>query len=186
MSNITSNKALARLAFQFSDSANFIAFASAFLAETDELYDSNVILLEDRNLDDAEGVQLDGIGQIVGIDRPVGYSDVQYLLMIKAKIMINSINMSVDETLELFEFVFGSDRVRYFLFDSLSPYYTIGGVVTEEEQLLFDLFPTTLGVRVTYISVPVYAEAFSFFGDDGLGFSTVTAPTTGGNFAYTI
>lgn len=186
MSNVTTLKGLARLAFQFKDSTNFIALVSAFLKQTDELYDSGVILLEQRNLDSAEGVQLDGIGDIVGVNRPQGATDSEYLLILKAKIMINSTNMSVDSTLELFIFVFGADRVRYYLPSNLDPYYTIGGTITETEEFIFSLFPTTLGVNVTYISVPVYEEAFSFDGDDGLGFGDALDANLGGNFAKII
>ncbi len=63
-------KGLSRLAYQFSDSEKFRGFLSAFLAEYEELEISNLQLLNDRYLDTAQGVQLDGIGEIVGIERP--------------------------------------------------------------------------------------------------------------------
>ncbi len=63
-------KGLSRLAYQFFDSEKFRGFLTAFLTEFEELEVSNLQLLNDRYLDTAVGVQLDGIGEIVGLDRP--------------------------------------------------------------------------------------------------------------------
>lgn len=187
MSDTTTVKGINRLAYQFSDSDNLINKIKAYLAETDELYDSNVLLATKRGLETAEGVQLDGIGQIVGIDRPVGMSDNDYLLVIKAKIMINMTDMSVDSTLELFQFVFGADRVEYRLPANLNPYYVIGGTITTEEEFIFSFFPTTLGIEVDYVSVPSIEDSFSFAEDPtGKGYGDVSDPTDGGYYVKLI
>jgi len=67
---------LKRLAYQFIDSIKFNAFLTAFLDEFTELDISGLQLLDERYLDTAVGVQLDGIGSIVGIGRPTVFSDV--------------------------------------------------------------------------------------------------------------
>lgn len=68
MGNIIIN-GLARLAYQYRDSVKFQGFLSSFLAEFEELETSRLQLLNDRWLSTAAGVQLDGIGEIVGIER---------------------------------------------------------------------------------------------------------------------
>jgi len=62
--------ALDRLAYQFEDSTKFKEFLTAFLKEYQELEASEIKLLYRRYLDTAEGAQLDGIGEIVGVERP--------------------------------------------------------------------------------------------------------------------
>ena len=187
MTTTITDKEIARLSYQFKTSTNLIDFLKAFLAESDELYDSEQILLSDRNLDDAEGVQLDGLGQIVGITRPAGETDDIYRLEIKAKILINMANMSVDNILDLFQFVFGASRVQYILPANLDPNFVIGGIITAAEEFIFGFFPTTLGVGVTYISVPSFEDSFSFFEDTtGKGFGDATDLLVGGYFAKII
>ncbi len=70
MSNPIIDKAINRLAYQFSDSEKFKGFLTAFLQEYEELNISGLQLLNERYLDTAIGVQLDGIGEIVGLPRP--------------------------------------------------------------------------------------------------------------------
>lgn len=61
---------ISRLAYEFSDSEKFIGFLEAFLAEYTTLQISGLKLLNERYLNTAIGVQLDGIGEIVGLVRP--------------------------------------------------------------------------------------------------------------------
>ena len=70
MSDEVVTKGISRLAYQFSDSEKFKGFLSSFLAEYEELNVSGLQLLNERYLDTSAGVQLDGIGEIVGLPRP--------------------------------------------------------------------------------------------------------------------
>lgn len=63
-------KGIARLAYQFESSIKFQEFITAFLQELQDLDISGLQLLNERYLDTAIGVQLDGIGEIVGLPRP--------------------------------------------------------------------------------------------------------------------
>lgn len=67
---------LQRLAFQFSDSENLKGMLTAHLEDFDSISLSYDELLSDRYLDTAQGVQLDGIGEIVGLARPSASTDV--------------------------------------------------------------------------------------------------------------
>ena len=69
-------KGINRLAYQFKDSDKFQDFITAFLEEFQDLYESENQLLTDRYLNTAVGVQLDGIGEIVGLSRPLKPVDV--------------------------------------------------------------------------------------------------------------
>ena len=67
---------LDRLAFQFKDSENLKELLTSHLVE----YDSNSVsldqILNERYLDTAQGVQLDGLGETVGLSRPFASTDI--------------------------------------------------------------------------------------------------------------
>jgi len=63
-------KGLDRLAYQFKTSAKFREFITAFLKGLEDLETTGEQLLTERYLETAIGVQLDGIGEIVGLRRP--------------------------------------------------------------------------------------------------------------------
>lgn len=182
-----------RLAYQFIDSTKFRDFLSAFLQEFENLNISGLQLLNERYLDTSVGVQLDGIGEIVGLARPfkdtadlglfgfsadtlaVGFgtlddpeiggnfyslgSDKQligddlYRLLIRAQIIQNQSNMTVNETTKLLSFMFGDVVVEYSLSTILEPEYHINKVLTVTEANLLDDIPLLLGIgTVTYTS----------------------------------
>lgn len=62
--------AIARLAYQFKNSTKLIAFLTAFLDQYEDLDISGLQLLNERWIDTAVGAQLDGIGEIAGLERP--------------------------------------------------------------------------------------------------------------------
>lgn len=179
-----SQKGVSRLAYQFKTSEKLIDFLEAFLSEFDELAVSAEDLLTLRYLDTAEGVQLDGIGEIVGIERPVGFTDEQYFYLLKVKILVNSTNQTNDDYMELVSFVFDGYDIQYILAENLSPTFVITGTLSPEAQFAATLLPNTLGIRVSFVSVPDPAETFSFSSDPtGKGWGTLTDPLLGGNYA---
>ena len=62
---------LDRLAFQFKDSVNLRGTLSSFLAQFEDILATNIDIGTLRYLANAVGVQLDGLGEIVGLTRPV-------------------------------------------------------------------------------------------------------------------
>lgn len=65
------NKAIERLATQFKESTNLIAYIRTLLAESDTLESVIQSIITERALDTAVGKQLDIIGEIVGQSREV-------------------------------------------------------------------------------------------------------------------
>jgi len=70
------NDALSRLAYQFKDSPSLKATITAFIKDLEDAGIALEQLLSDRWLETAEGVQLDGIGEIVGLKRPSASTDI--------------------------------------------------------------------------------------------------------------
>jgi hypothetical protein len=183
LSETPSEKAINRLAYQFKNSTTYKLYLEAFLAEQDELALVETQLRELRYLDTAFGAQLDGIGEIVGISRPTGYTDEQYLFVIKVKILSNSTNMNIENFIELIAFVFGPG-IRYRLAANLSPIFYIEFPISAEAEFAFNLLPTPLGIDIKYVYAPDPDTTFSFAEDPtGLGYGVSTDPTIGGNYA---
>lgn len=70
MSDEVVAKGISRLAYQFSDSEKFKSFLTSFLDEFQYLAAQNDLLSTLRYLNTSQGVQLDGVGEIVGLPRP--------------------------------------------------------------------------------------------------------------------
>ena len=175
---------LNRLLYQFDGSENLQAVVQALLDECEALTDVNEQLLTLRYLDTATGVQLDGIGDIVGVDRPLDYDDDQYLFLIKVKILTNSTDMMSPNMIDLMAFVFSeADSIYYELTTNLSPRFTVYGDISDEAKAAFSLVPNTLGIDLVVSWSPDPATLFSFYEDStGLGFGDLNYPDVGGYF----
>lgn len=67
----------------------------AFVAEAQELDAASTALLPATSLDEATGVQLDGLGQIIGPARQ-GLDDDQYRALLKAYVLINKSGTEIE------------------------------------------------------------------------------------------
>jgi hypothetical protein len=118
ISNVV-DRALAVLASQFSESKangdlnNFQKFIKAFALSIQELEDTNYQLLNERNIYTAVGVQLDGLGQILGLARADGESDEDYRENLKFQIFINEGTGTPEEVIAVLKFLTNANRVRY-------------------------------------------------------------------------
>ncbi len=183
-------KALSRLAYQFTDSERLIVFLESILAELDELEVSRLQLDTERYIDTAIGVQLDGIGEILGLPRPVldGViaGDDPYRLLLRAKTKINSTSMTVPETLEIIAFMISSVTIQYRLVVSMFPSYLFNRILTETEIFALSLLPSLIGIGPEFIHYDD-PNTFSFFEDPtGKGFGTTADAGIGGNMASII
>lgn len=191
MSSTPSEKGIGRLAYQFTDSTKFIAFLEAFLAQFDDLEVSKEQLLTERYLDTSEGVQLDGIGEILGYPRPEvsgsPATDELYRLLLKAKTKINTTNMTVDETTEIISLAFSGATVQYVLPAVLQPAYFINMLIDPSLHFIFTIFPLLICIGdIAYIYYDD-ENTFSFAEDPtGKGFGFVGTPAVGGRFAFVI
>jgi len=184
------SEALARLSFQFKNSTKLQQTLSAFLQEFDDLLTVGNDLEYNRTIDTAEGSQLDGIGEIVGIERPmiqaalegifgfdgdptaegfgtlldedlggrwfsglsyIPIADVYYRPLIKAKIIINTTAMVVDDTTQMLAGMF-TTKVKYVLNDTFDVTYYLQKELSSIEVTLLDYLPILIGGgTVTYI-----------------------------------
>ena len=92
---------LSNLLTQFRGQPNIQGILRSYLTQLQEIEDVAISLIDERYVDTATGVQLDGIGTIVGEPR-AGRSDVDYRVAIKGRIRANAANSRIEDILELF------------------------------------------------------------------------------------
>lgn len=89
---------LDNLVQQFKSKENLEAFLTAFLDQCQDVENASFELIDERTLDAAVGAQLDGIGEIVGLDRG-GLSDEDYRTRLRVQIRINKSDGTIDTLL---------------------------------------------------------------------------------------
>lgn len=70
--------------------------ARSYVDESQALNDAATALLPATSLEEAVGVQLDGLGQIIGIERQ-GLTDTQYRSLLRAYIVVNTSTGTIEE-----------------------------------------------------------------------------------------
>lgn len=87
-------------------SNNFELLVDAYVQELQELDTAATELLQLITLDGAEGVQLDGLGQILGVDRE-GLSDEQYRSLLRAYVQVNTSSGTIEELITVSRLALG-------------------------------------------------------------------------------
>lgn len=83
---------------QFRDKSRFASLLSAFGSQIQDIEDALFQILSDTSIDSAAGMQLDGVGTIVGEERN-GLSDADYRLRIKARVLANKSSGTIEDLL---------------------------------------------------------------------------------------
>lgn len=167
-------RAIALLASQFRESASdggrtlFQKLIGVFVQSFQELDDVNQELLNNRWLNTAEGVQLDGIGQIVGLPRVPGQSDADYREALQFQIFINSSNGTPEEAIKVLAFLTkGTDVWYHELIPAAFEMRTNGTTLPTPPNLLVTAMNSISPAAVQYVPIGV-----RYFDGLPLGFSS--------------
>lgn len=112
-------RAIALLAGQFQQSlldgeySRFQRLIQAFVTQFQEIDDVNQTLKFDRSIETSVGVQLDGLGQILGLSRLPDESDDDYREKLKFQIFINKSNGTPEEVIAVLKFLTKATKIRY-------------------------------------------------------------------------
>lgn len=79
---------------------NFETLVEGYVAEAQALNDAATELLQAVTIENATGVQLDGLGQIIGVERN-GLDDEPYRSLLRAYIAINSSGGTIEQLLTI-------------------------------------------------------------------------------------
>ena len=181
-------EAVANLVEQFRQADNLAAFISAFVDQIQDAEDGAFELITERTLDAAEGVQLDGIGQIVGLERG-GLTDDAYRVRLRAQILINSSSGTINEILEIV--VLLEPTITDFFELEPATIITVIYDITEDAALIASVIrdARSAGVKSDlHYSLSPVGELFELASGDTTESSSTTglandAGTTGGKLA---
>jgi hypothetical protein len=179
------SEALARLLQQYKNKPNIRKLLEVYLDQIQEIETMFCQLLEETNVFDAIGAQLDGIGEIVVQPRN-GLSDDQYRIRIFVKIGKNVSEGEVNRVGSVFKILTQSAYVHLIVLNDaeiqLQGTETIG-TTREEVNFIFSNMQEVVaaGVRISYILCADENLSYAYEGtntsapalgyDDGLGLS---------------
>ncbi len=112
-------RAIALLAGQFQQSlldgeySRFQRLIQAFVTQFQEIDNVDQTLKSQRSIETSVGVQLDGLGQILGLSRLPDESDDDYREKLKFQIFINKSNGTPEEVIAVLKFLTKATKIRY-------------------------------------------------------------------------
>jgi hypothetical protein len=173
-------RGLSRLPEQFKESENFKHLLQIFLEEIQEIEDTLEAVKFQRNIDNAEGVQLDGIGDILGKLRE-GMSDSDYRLTLKVQQILNAGEGQYDTVLRLWRTLLDSTgaTVTEEFPAGIALFSDVGTPTLNQLDTLIKALPIT--VTASFTSSIDADPVFSFEGGIGIGFGS-TEDSSGGKF----
>lgn len=113
-------RANALLASQFRDNLpgqtmnNLQKLIKSVIISMQEIDDQNQLLIFMRFLDTAQGVNLDGLGEIVGLPRKPDQSDDDYREDIRFQIFINNSNGTPEEVIQILKYLTKATKIWYY------------------------------------------------------------------------
>lgn len=171
---------LAKLPSQFQDSPVYKELLTIYLEEFQEIEDClQDILAQALNVDLAEGVQLDNIGEHLG-KRREGLSDADYRVALNIQKILNAGEGQFHTALQMWRTVLGSPTATMEEeFPAGVALYSDVGAPTIEQ---LNTFTQTLPITVTASIVASYSnnDVFVFEGGVGGGFGTTGDNSIGG------
>lgn len=186
-------RALARLTFK--DKLIVEAALKSLTDRVQELEDAAWEIIELRSIDDAEGVQLDILGSLVGRGRN-GLNDDRYKLAIKTQIRINrSQGLTKDMTDVLQLATPAGVALAFYEPAAATMLIEVGPGDYDQDTLVKDLLATKAGgVKLFLVFFEVADGAFMWSAepggiatpDDERGWSSVTAITIGGRWSHVL
>lgn len=172
-------RGLSKLISQYSESENVKFLLQTFLEELQEIEDTNTELLLQDNIANAEGIQLDGIGEHLG-KRREGLSDADYRVALNIQKILNAGEGQFSTALQMWRTVLGSPTATMEEeFPAGVALYSDTGAPTLEQ---LNTFTKTLPITVTASIIASFSsnDAFVFEGGVGAGFGTTEDSNLGG------
>lgn len=166
---------------EFSDSPIVREILTIYLERLQAIEEVLDDIISQRSIDDAEGVQLDGLGEILGVKRE-GLSDIDFRNRLQIQKILNASEGTYPVVFDLWKRLLGSDQA------SITPEYPAGvalysGVGISDFSIM-DTLTQALPLTVTASITASFDEdpAFCFEGGDGEGYGTTEDGTIGGKY----
>lgn len=180
--------ALERLREQYKDRPKLQAFIRSMVSEIQELEDAFQALAVERGLDEAEGLQLDNLGDIVGLDRITGESDDDYRVRLRAKIAQNISQGEPEAVMTLMALLVGASMVVLTEGEFASIQLGADEPIPDQDRVnaIYRQIKLAMpaAVRIDWLAYFDGEDSFAFAGTTpGAGFGDSTDPDVGGGLA---
>lgn len=154
--------------------------------QVQEIEDVLFQLLNERSLTDAEGVQLDLIGEILGLARQGGWTDDEYRILLGVRIGINLSNGEPERMINTLDALVESNFVKLTELFPAAVDMRFDGVPVNETLIVQQMNQVKpVGVKLKLIKTdPINPFATEGFG--GNGFGDVENPGLGGIWSWVI
>lgn len=179
-----SDRAKTLLLSQYREKPNFNNVVEIFAAKIQDLETVYFDLLLNRALDTSVGVQLDGLGDILGEER-IGRSDTAYRTALGIRIKINISSGEPETLMEIFASLTDATQVSYSEFYPAGAQLTSDGTTVPPNLLegMYSIAPAA----ILLILILSSTTPFVFDLDpDGAGFADVGFTTGTGEFSEAI
>jgi hypothetical protein len=178
--------AKSRMIERYRNSPKFEGVISLFAEKMQALEDAIDYFQNHRWIADAEGFQLDLIGEIVGQPRE-GVNDTTYRVLLYVKVAINAARGDPESVIGIFNLITGATKSRYFSWGNLNVSLQGNGTnplssAAKLHKQIQRVLPA--GVKLTMLGLS-NAKPFRFAGGfgGGAGFYNASDPTTSGKWA---
>jgi hypothetical protein len=175
-------EALARFLEQFKGKPNLEALLTALVDPIQDLEDVTIDVHTGRWLENAEGVQLDHLGDLVGQPR-LGFDDDQYRLWIQARVLLNRSNGRGDELLQIADLVLPTAVTRELTEEWPAGFKIESFGYAGDYEIVFDILASGKGAGIRFSLVYSPEDVSNVFETAPAG--TVVAGDTLKGFADT-
>ncbi len=126
--------------------ARFAALVETVISQVNDLFALLDSLSDTWSLDEAVGLQLDGIGALAGVPRPGQISDEDYRVYLRARLAARQWDGTNETLKEILQFAFPDRTAK--LIDNQDGTVTATLSGDAPPFSLFELFPVPVGVRL--------------------------------------
>lgn len=177
-------QALNRLPQQYRGKERMSALISSFINQVQEVEDVFHDLKTDRTLDNSVGVQLDGIGQIVGLPRVPGQDDEDYRKDLDFQIILNMNEATPEELIAAAKFFTDSETIEYNeLYPAALAIFVPIVLSTDDQGIIRTKLKKLAAAGVSLSEFGFSDPDNPFLFDEGNGLGDTSNPATGGLLA---
>lgn len=173
-----------RLIEQYKGKTKVEGVVEALVQPLQDIEDVLLQLKTERWIDSAIGIQLDKIGEIVGIEREYEQGDEDYRLLIKAKIIMNLNQGTPEEVIAAAKFFIGAIFIWYLeVYPAAVDIFSSTVVPPDHRAKIRAQLKKFLPAGVSLDSFGQFDEENAFVFSGGTGFGDVNDPDVGGLLA---
>ena len=183
-------RAIALLASQFQikmpdgSRTNFQKMLYAIITQIQSIQTQENLLIEMRSLDTAQGAQLDGLGQIIGLARVPGQSDASYRQALQFQVFVNQSSGTPEQVIQILKFLTQANTIFYDEFYPAAYLMTTDGLIFPDNPSdIVGVIQASSPAGVEFLGVTAIYDTVPFvFSNDPFNEQFYVAPNIADSF----